>query len=155
MLYPRAYHITWGTYGARLHGSDRPHVDRDHNEYGTPFAPADLEKEESARHRMTQSPVTLSPQQRKEVEQAIRDFAARFGFTIHAIAIQTDHSHVVITADRVGDELREALKACASRALNKTYGKRKWWAENGSTKWLWELDYFENATDYVARQRDF
>ena len=38
MGFPHGYHITFGTYGNRLHGSDKPHVDRDHNHYGEPFA---------------------------------------------------------------------------------------------------------------------
>jgi hypothetical protein len=28
MLFPIAFHITWGTYGTRLHGAAKPHVDR-------------------------------------------------------------------------------------------------------------------------------
>jgi hypothetical protein len=31
-----AYHITWGTYGTRLHGDPRGTVDRQHNQYGEP-----------------------------------------------------------------------------------------------------------------------
>src|SRR5436853_3244785 len=33
MLYPQAYHITFGVYLARPPGSPKPHVDHDHNEY--------------------------------------------------------------------------------------------------------------------------
>jgi len=54
-----------------------------------------------------------------------------------------------------GAQLRDALKAVASRALNKQFGTKTWWAEKGSAKYLWERDYFENARDYVADQRDF
>src|SRR5438876_12296826 len=32
-----AYHITWGTYGTRLHGDPRKTVDRQHNAYGEPI----------------------------------------------------------------------------------------------------------------------
>jgi REP element-mobilizing transposase RayT len=74
---------------------------------------------------------------------------------IHSIAVQSDHVHVVITACRDGEELRDALKAVASCALNKIFGKRDWWAEKGSARYLWERDYFENARDYVRDQRDF
>ena len=156
MGYPIAYHITWGTYGARLHGSGKPHVDRDHNVYGTPFAPTERAREEASRQRMSADPVSLTPDERQEVERAIRELAARYTWTIHALAAQSDHVHVVITAPRAGDPLREALKAVASRALNKRFGKRlHWWSENGSDKHLYEPEYFENAVDYVRRQRDF
>jgi hypothetical protein len=33
---PLAYHITWGTYGTRLHGDKRGTVDRENNAFGTP-----------------------------------------------------------------------------------------------------------------------
>jgi REP element-mobilizing transposase RayT len=79
----------------------------------------------------------------------------RIGWTIHAIAVQSDHVHVVITAARDGEQLRDALKAVASRALNKQFEKKTWWAEKGSAKYLWDKDYFVNAKDYVYRQRDF
>ena len=150
-----AFHITWGTHGTRLHGSGKPHVDRDHNTPGTPFAPADPHREDEARARMKGDPVHLNPEQRKVVEQAIRDVAKRYRWTIHAIAVQSDHVHVVITAMREGEALRDALKAVASRALNKIFGTKTRWAEKGSAKYLWERDYFDNAVNYVDRQRDF
>lgn len=149
------YHITWGTYGARLHGSTKPYVDLDHNEYGTPLPPTDAQREAEARERMTGDPVSLTIQQRKLVEEAIRALAARYDWTIHALAPQHDHTHVVITAFREGQQLRDSLKAVASKALNKQFGHRKWWAENGSAKYLWERDYFVNAVKYVRGQRDF
>ena len=94
-------------------------------------------------------------EQRKEVERAVRELAARYGWTIHAIAIQRDHAHVVITALREGEKLRDALKAVATRALNAKFGKRTWWAEKGSARYLWERRYFFNARKYVNDQREF
>lgn len=130
-------------------------MDRDHDEYGSPFAPADPAREQDARDRMCDDPVSLMPEHRWLVEDSIREVASRYGWTIHAMAIQTNHDHVVITACRDGEALRDALKAVASRALNKRFGKRAWWAEGGSAKYLWEREYFFNAVGYVQRQRDF
>ena len=62
--------------------------------------------------------------------------------------------HVVVTAPREGEGLRDALKAVASRALNKVYGARPWWAEKGGARYLWEPGYFRNAIEYVLEQRD-
>jgi REP element-mobilizing transposase RayT len=149
------YHITWGTYGARLHGWSKPHVDHDHNQYKKPFPPKDPQRERESRERMSGDPVKLTIAERHVVEEAIRDVATRYGWTIHSIAVQSDHVHIVITAFRVGDELRDALKAVASRWLNKRFGPKTWWAENGSAKYLWERDYFDNARDYVWGQRDW
>ncbi len=131
------YHITWGTYGTRLPGSPKPHVDRDHNEYKGPLAPTDLDREVASRE-MSEDATYPPFDERRCVEEAIRDVAARYRWTIHAMAIQKDHSHVVITAIREGERLREALKGVASRALNKCFGRKTWWAESGSAKHLWE-----------------
>jgi REP element-mobilizing transposase RayT len=155
MNYPMAFHITWGTYGARLHGSKKPHVDREHNDYGAPLAPTDPARESAARDRMKGEKVELTIEQREEVGTAIREVAARYTWTIHSIAVQRDHVHVVITAFREGTQLRDALKAVASRSLNKVFGQRTWWSEGGSSKYLWEREYFVNARDYVADQRDW
>jgi REP element-mobilizing transposase RayT len=140
---------------ARPPGSRKPHVDRDHNQYGAPLAPADPQKERLARHRAREEPVQLTIEQRRLVERAIRDLAERYDWNIRAIAPMRDHVHVVISAPREGAALREAIKAVASRWLNKEFGKRAWWAEGGSAKYLWKNDYFANATDYVNRQREF
>ncbi|MBA3272918.1 MAG: transposase [Chthoniobacterales bacterium] len=104
---------------------------------------------------MSEGVTYLTFDERKCVDEAIRDVAARYGWTIHEMAIQQDHLHGVITAIREGELLREALKAVASRALNKQFGRRTWWAENGSAKYLWERSYFGNAVNYVRRQWDF
>jgi len=154
-VYPQGYHITFGTYGARLHGSSKPHVDRDHNRYRAPLAPRDPEREEDARDRMSDDRVKLTMEQRRIVERAILHLCQRFNWPAHAIAPQSDHVHVVVTAARDGEALREAIKASASRELNKQFGKRRWWAENGSCKYLWERAYFFSAVDYVKSQRDF
>jgi REP element-mobilizing transposase RayT len=152
--FPMGYHITWGVHGGRLTGSRKPYVDRWHNEYGTPLPEADQAREDAARNRMGEDPARLTPDQREEVERAVWDLCDRYEWTIHALASQSDHTHVVLTALREGTQLRDALKAVATRALNKRFGRRTWWAEGGSSKYLWEREYFANAVDYVRRQRD-
>lgn len=155
MGFPIAYHITWGTYGTRLPGTDRPHVDRDHNQYGAPLAPTDPQREQAARARMKGDPVYLTMDERLCVKAAIEEVANRYDWTIIQLAVQPDHVHVVITAPREGEQLRDALKAVASKCLNKQFEVRQWWAEKGSAKYLYEREYFDNAVDYVRRQREF
>lgn len=155
MGFPLAYHITWGTYATRLPGTDRPHIDDQHNQYGTPLAPANPAREDAARRSLRFDPVYLNWDERHEVMRAIEEVAARYEWKIHTMAAQKDHVHVVITAPREGQQLRDALKAVASRGLNKKFGRREWWAEKGSAKYLFEADYFANALDYVQRQREF
>ncbi|HSV15731.1 MAG TPA: transposase [Tepidisphaeraceae bacterium] len=154
MVYPQAYHITFSVYLARPPGSPKPHVDRDHNDYGKPLAPTNEGREQWPRENASESPIELTIEQRRLVEEAIRDLAARYRWLIHAIAVMRDHVHVVISAARDGEQLRDAIKAVASKWLNKQSGKRTWWAEGGSAKYLWERPYFVNATKYVNDQRE-
>ena len=151
--YPQAYHITFGTFLARPPGSERPHVDRHHNGYRQSLAPADPAREQRSREIAAGKAIRLTVEQRKTTEEAIRDLAGRDGWRIYAIAPMTDHVHVVLGAPRAGEQLRDAVKAAATKALNKRFGKRTWWAAGGSAKYLWERDYFLNAVSYVEGQQ--
>jgi REP element-mobilizing transposase RayT len=150
--YPLAYHITWGTYGTRLRGGDAPYVDRKHNQYGTPLPPPNPAVAHADRDRMKYDPVYLTEEQRSTVRDAVLDVARRYHWHIHTEAANTDHIHVVITAKREGEALRDALKAVACKALNKKFGKREWWAEKGSAKYIWDEAYLQNAIEYVGKQ---
>src|SRR5690348_10399214 len=103
MVYPQAYHITFSVYLARPPGSPKPHVDRDHNEYGRPLAPTNEGREEWARENASDSSVQLTIEQRKLVEQAIGDLAERYEWIIYAMAAMRDHVHIVIGAPRDGE----------------------------------------------------
>jgi hypothetical protein len=131
VVYPQGFHITFGVYMARPPGSAKPHVDRDRNEYGDPLAPTNPARERWAREHAAFEPVRLDLEQRRLAEQAITELAGRCGWRIHAVAVQADHAHVVVSAARDPDELREAIKAAASRLLNAKYGARPWWAGGG------------------------
>jgi REP element-mobilizing transposase RayT len=154
MNYPLGYHITFGTYGARLPGSQKPHVDNQHNRYGEPLASADPLREHASAERMNADEVRLTPEQRAVVESAVRDLAARYRWFIRAFAARSNHVHSVVTAPREGEALRDAIKAVATRWLNKRFGTRQWWAEKGSAKYLYEPEYYANAIEYVKRQRE-
>jgi hypothetical protein len=47
-----AYHITWGTYGTRLHGDPRGTVDREHNQRGSPILGFDEHRWEQEKQRL-------------------------------------------------------------------------------------------------------
>ncbi|MFA7235386.1 MAG: hypothetical protein WC058_00860 [Phycisphaeraceae bacterium] len=51
------WHITFGTYGTRLHGDDRPTVDREHNQRGEAFIEADAERAAESREGMRGDPI--------------------------------------------------------------------------------------------------
>jgi len=81
-----------------------------HNAYGSPLPRTDPHREQNARDRMKGEPINLTIAERTLVERAIREVAERYGWVIRSIAPQRDHVHVVITAVREGEALRNASK---------------------------------------------
>lgn len=154
--HPYAYHITWGTYGKRLHGDIRDTVDRDHNEYGIPFVQPNDSRRRKEIGRMCFEPRVLNADQRSHVESIVPQYCVRGDWDYHVVACQPDHVHVVLTSPSDGKAIRRWLKRwigdeLALRWLNAD--KQPWWAEGGSVKWLWRREHFDVARQYVLDQR--
>jgi len=131
---PLAYHITWSTYGTWLHGDERGWIKS--GEPGIREGDGDLRK--AMRAAMTDEPARLDDDQRKLVEDTIRQVISFRGWELHAINVRTPET------------VMEQLKAWCSRRLSERLGrKRKWWTEHGSTKWINDANYLANAVQYV------
>ncbi len=150
-----AYHITWTTYGTWLPGDARGWVKK--GEWHV--HPPDPERERDARERMVESAVVLTEEQRALVEQTVRDHCRIRGWALHAVNARTNHVHVVVTADRDPDEVRDQFKAWCSRKLSdaaglteavaKKAGRRHWFTEGGDKERIEDEEYLENAIRYV------
>lgn len=152
------WHITWGTYGTRLHGGDRPTVDRLHNQLGEPFIESDAEKEDRKRQRMCGSSVYLTHNERRFVESIVPTLCERGSWLLRTCAAGPDHVHVLcdVKAAMHGKSVRRWLKTWASMQLNAEYElptAGRWWAEAGSTRAVKDVSYLRNVTDYIHRQR--
>ena len=156
---PLAFHITWTTYGSWLHGDERNWV-----ESGVPGIQApDPQRKAATASLLAQEPVELTPEQRLIVEQTIRDHCRIRGWTLHAIHVGSVHVHVVVTADRRPEEVMNQFKAWCSRRLSdhagltdvvaKKAGRKRWFTEHGSTKWINDETYLQNAIRYVKEQQ--
>ncbi len=85
------------------------------------------------------------------VEQTIRDHCKIRGWTLHAVNVRSNHVHVVVTADRDPDEVMTQFKASCTRRLKESDPEReRWWTKGGSTKWINDNAYLQNAIRYVA-----
>lgn len=156
MDFPLAYHITFGTYGARLHGDSRLTVDRRRNEYGESFIGRNdrWAQDEAARKRFDL--VSLHIDQRLFVESAIPAICARGGWEYRIAACQHDHVHILLSTDREGKSVRKWLKRWLGEVLAEKFTSPigcSWWAEGGSVKWIWKNEYFHRAFEYIERQR--
>jgi len=70
------WHITFGTYGTRLHGSHRPTVDKQHNQRGTPFLALDAQREQAALACMKDPCRLLIAQQRAHMASRCGDWSS-------------------------------------------------------------------------------
>src|SRR5437667_4426230 len=76
-----AYHITWGTYGTRLHGDPRGTVDRDHNQFGEPVLGFDQHRWEREKHNLKFPPVVFTRPRMILVESFLPAICHRGGWT--------------------------------------------------------------------------
>jgi hypothetical protein len=153
---PLGYHITWGTYGTRLHGDARGTVDRAHNEYGTPVLGRDPERERLEREELKFPPVKLDLEQRLFIESIIPSICERGHWTHLTDASGPDRVHVVVTAPFDPEIIRRLLKRWIGQELSNRWPLPEgatWWAEDGSIRWLIDDRYYGNAVRYVRDQR--
>jgi REP element-mobilizing transposase RayT len=157
--------LTSTTYGTWLPGDARGFVSTvtdvhgqrvRHNQYGEPYD-ADMPRlEAAARQKMKGPAVRFSLEQANTVFAQFRETAAHRGWLLFAVAVMSNHFHVVADGGDVNPEwmLRD-LKSYASRALNRQWGKPAsgtWWTTSGSKRKLTEEAAVAAAVRYVLRQ---
>ena len=113
-----AYHITFGTYGTRLHGDERGAVDRTLNRPGDPIVGRNEHWQRIERARLNFPPVLLTHAERVCIESIVPSICLRGQWRHHASAAREDHVHALLTADSEGKAVRRWLKAWLGQALN-------------------------------------
>jgi REP element-mobilizing transposase RayT len=152
------WHITFGTYGTRLHGGERPTVDKRHNQLSEDFVPPRIEREDSARDRMRFPPRFLTSEQRKFTEIELPLICDRGGWDYRVCSAGTDHVHLLcdVPRDVHGEKVRRLVKRWLGQLLSERWplpDGASWWAEEGSNKAIRDEAYLNNAFGYIARQR--
>jgi REP element-mobilizing transposase RayT len=152
------WHITFGTYGTRLHGNPRPTVDRRHNQPGAPWIPPDASWEAAARRHMRFPPIRLTPEQCRFIQDTIPEICCRGGWHHRTNAAQPDHVHLLVDADPAihGQKIRRLIKRWLTQALNARWTldpDHPWWAEQGSNLAIHDEAYLHNAFAYIQNQR--
>lgn len=150
---PLAFFLTWTTYGTWLPGDERGWVKQ-----GAGFQRPDPERKFQAELCMTEEACILAPDQRRVVEETIAEHCRIRGWKLHAVNCRTMHVHVVVTADRDPEVVRDQFKAWCTRklkALQQSHSsfkqrlRRKWWTERGSERYLNDEESLEAAIHYV------
>jgi REP element-mobilizing transposase RayT len=150
---PIAIFYTFRTYGTWLHGDERGSVDRHNNKYKSPRIEKNEHFKKISSDRLKHEPVLLNAARRSSVEKAIRDTCKKRGWVIYALAVRTNHGHVVTTGGCSDpDAGLTALKANATRQMREDgcwMHDHKPWAEKGSKRRLWNEKHVTDAADYV------
>jgi len=153
MNQPRAYFLTFRTFGSWMPGDERGSTDRANNLHGEPFVPPQRGRLLSALDRRHGDAVTFSPAQRHLVGTRMAEIAAHYGWTIHAAYVGIDHVHVVLSAAEAPERVLNGLKSWLTRRMREQGGISKdarVWSRHGSTVYLWTDRDVTGACQYVA-----
>lgn len=157
--WPLAYHMTFGTYGMRLHGDARGTVDRQRNKPGEPIVGQNQSWVAFEKVRLNHPPVSLTLSHQLKIESLMPSICERGDWEHWITAAESDHVHTLITVTGHADTkvVRKLIKRWLGQALSEQYREIKdrqpWWAEGGSIKWVWDQGYFDRVYDYIRRQR--
>jgi REP element-mobilizing transposase RayT len=156
MSEPLAYLLTWTTYGTWLPGDQRGWVDRQRQNGIGPILPPEPAREAFARDRMKEPPFILDAKCRQVISEVIYQTCDIRGWFLHALAVQSNHVHVVISAaDIAPKQIIGASKANGSRVLKEKYSehnRKHWWTRGGSTRYLNSKESVNHAIAYVENQ---
>jgi REP element-mobilizing transposase RayT len=154
--YPKAYLITFNTYGSWLHGDDRGSTQRRpvDGESGRHLKSTRLR--EYRRELMTQAPMVLTTEQQQVVSDAIIEECTFRNWDLLEHCIEDKHCHIAVSGQKEPEEMMRMFKATATRKLREqgmVDKDRKVWARHGSTRYLWTEVSVGEACKYVQAHR--
>ena len=149
---PLAIFLTWRTYGTWLPGDERGWVDERRHGYGEPMNAPDARIEGAAAGLMRAPKRVLTTTLRDAVDTTIREACAFRGWPVLALAVQTNHVHLVVGTDEDPSRARNAIKSRTTLALRRSArvpADAVLWARGGSGRVLWNEHALESAVRYV------
>jgi REP element-mobilizing transposase RayT len=126
---------------------------RYYNRYGEPKIRPDVETRESKARLRKSDPFYLGAAERSVVESAIREVCRVRAYALFALAVRTEHVHIVAGNSGQPERMMDSFKAYATKALRNEGligSVTKPWSRHGSTRYLWTDDHIAKAVDYVA-----
>jgi REP element-mobilizing transposase RayT len=152
------WHITFGTYGTRLHGGERPTVDKQHHGLGESFVTVSPQREQFDRARLKFPSRLLTPAQSEFAENQLPAICERGGWGYRVCSAASDHMHLLcdVKPEIHGEKVRRLVKRWLGQALSEKWPLQEgatWWAEEGSNIAIHQESYLNNAFKYIAKQR--
>ncbi len=149
---PITYFITWTTYGTWLPGDSRGWRKAKHGEQ----TPQPL-LEQWCRDQLKETPVVLTAEQRRKVEEVCCRHAAIRGWALHAVSARSNHVHLAVTADEAPIKVRDQFKANATRVLREPPNEithEKIWTRGGDIEIVDGEDNLEQVVIYITEAQD-
>jgi len=138
------YMITWTTYGTWLQGDKRGYVKNGQIHSANP------ELAMSNQQNLIKNPVTLSKAHRVIVEKAIYEKAHRLNQQIHALAVRSNHVHLVVDyIPRPLGSIVKLYKIAAQFALRKVGISGRVWTLGFDKRYCFDQQTLEKRIDYV------
>lgn len=148
-----AYFLTWTTYGTWLPGDGRGWANRHENKWSA-VRSRRPPLEAYARNMLKEDPIIMDVAMREVVCTAIEGACVGLDWRIHALAVCSNHVHIVVTAnDANPGKVLGVLKVAGTRALNewgKGVTRRRWWTKMGSKRVLNAVQAVDAAVRYVC-----
>ena len=141
-----AYMLTWTTYGTWLQGDERGYVKDgqilEQNEILKDINQTNLKKE----------PVKFNAGQKKIVKDAIFQEAKRINQKIFALAVSSNHIHLIVEKNQELIETAAALyKTAARKALYKSGLEGKIWSKGFDKRFCFNNQELNRRIEYVLR----
>ncbi len=149
---PITYFITWTTYGTCLPGDSRGWRKAKHGEQN----PQPL-LEQWCRERLKETPLVLTAEQQRKVEDVCRRHATIRGWALHAVSARSNHVHLAVAADAAPKTVRDQFKANATRVLREppnAMRNDKIWTRGGDVEVVDGEDNLEQVVIYITEAQD-
>jgi len=150
---PIAYFITWTMYGTYLQGDERYWTRRRQGEQIPQPRLVQWHQE-----RLKYPILYHDEKQRQAVNEVCGQHCEHRGWKLWSVSARTNHVHVVVTAeDKSGKQVRDELKANATRVLREKWSAfqdRPVWTTGGDWKCINTEDDLEAVCLYVDEAQD-
>ncbi|MEM7627039.1 MAG: hypothetical protein AAF333_15695 [Planctomycetota bacterium] len=138
------------------HGSWLPDRARGYTRRQQGIFPADPHMAGHYREKMTTDVVQFNRAAQQTIVAAVREKADIKSWTVHAIATDPTHAHVLLSWKRYTPwlDVRRGLKSSITRQLNARFGSQRWLAAAGSRKRVTARPHFNHLVkQYLPAHR--
>ena len=141
-----AYMLTWTTYGTWLQGDKRRYVEEGK------ILPANEALVNVCEKLLTKEPVKFDKEQRRIVEDAIQQKAIQFGQKIYALAVRSNHVHLLVGYIPKPIELVvQHYKSCAFMALTKIGITGQIWTKGFNKRYCFDETTLHKKIEYIKK----